>query len=213
MMVNQNSDPGCRRRRTVNTGGFLARSTVNGPGIRAVVWVQGCPLRCAGCFNQQFWSFCRAERIPIPELAARVFAVPGIDGVTFSGGEPFAQAGALAQLGTLIRDAGLSVVTFTGYSAEELFATERDSWRRLISVTDLLIAGPYVQELACADPLIASSNQRVIPLSGRIPADSGNRDRQTAPVEFSISPDGTFTTTGFPDRQLAGVIASLGQEE
>lgn len=199
--------------KTINTGGFLARSTVNGPGIRAVVWVQGCPIRCAGCFNPQFWSFCRAERLPVPELAARVLVVPGIDGVTFSGGEPFAQAAGLAQLGKLIRDAGLSVVTFTGYSAEELFASRCESWRRLISVTDLLIAGPYVQELACTDPLIASSNQRVISLSGRIPAGSGSRDRQTAPVEFSISPDGTLTTTGFPDRTLAGVIASLGQEE
>lgn len=212
MMVNQNRDPGCRRPRAINTGGFLARSTVNGPGIRAVIWVQGCPIHCAGCFNPQFWSFRRAERIPVPALADRIFAIEGIDGVTFSGGEPFAQAGALAQLGTLIRDAGLSVVTFTGYSADEVLTTTRDSWRRLMDVTDLLVAGPYARELSCVDPLIASSNQRVIPVSGRIPA-HGEPDNLTAPVEFSISPDGTLTTTGFPDPGLAGVIASIGQEE
>ncbi len=184
--------------------------------VRASGRSSGCrdvPSAAPGVSINNSGLFVRAERIPVPELAARVLAVPGIDGVTFSGGEPFAQAGALAEVGTLIRDAGLSVVTFTGYSAEELFASRRDSWRRLIGVTDLLIAGPYVQELACADPLIASSNQQVIPLSGRIPADSGNRDRTTAEVEFSISPDGTLTTTGFPDRTLASVIASIGQEE
>ena len=185
----------------------MVRASGRSSGCRDVPSaVPGVSINNSGLFGEQ-------SGYPVPDLAARILAVPGIDGVTFSGGEPFAQAGALADWEPSSGTPGLSVVTFTGYSAEELFASRRESWRRLIRVTDLLIAGPYMQELACADPLIASSNQQVIPLSGRIPADSGNRDRTTAEVEFSISPDGTLTTTGFPDRTLASVIASLGQEE
>ena len=79
--------------------GFLARSEVNGPGIRAVVWVQGCPFRCEGCFNERFLPFSPAQQVSVSELAGTILSLPGIDGVTFSGGEPFAQAGPLAELG------------------------------------------------------------------------------------------------------------------
>ena len=101
-MVNDYNDPGCRPMSVLNLAGFLARSGVNGPGIRAVVWVQGCPFRCKGCFNERFQPFSPATGIPVDTLAGTILALPGIDGVTFSGGEPFAQAGPLAELALML---------------------------------------------------------------------------------------------------------------
>jgi len=98
-MMHHIKDPGCRLKKTVNLAGFIARSTVNGPGTRAVVWVQGCPIRCEGCFNTDFWSFTPKIQVPVDQLAEKIGALENIDGVTFSGGEPFAQAENLAGLG------------------------------------------------------------------------------------------------------------------
>jgi len=208
MMVLQISNPGCRNRSVLNLAGFLARSAINGPGIRAVVWVQGCPIRCRGCFNRSFWSFSSSTRISSDELAARILATKGIDGVTFSGGEPFAQAEALASVGERVRDTGLTVVTYTGYTYEHLTSRGDPAWDRLLAVTDLLIAGPYCKTLACSDPYIGSSNQKVISLTGNIRPESAHGPAPRETIEFSITSDGIVTTTGFPREQMVRQIAA-----
>lgn len=197
-MVHQTSDHGCRRKSVLNLAGFLARSAANGPGIRAVVWVQGCPIRCRECFNPAFWSFSPATVVSADELAGRILATKGIDGVTFSGGEPFFQAEALAEIGERVRDVGWTVVTYSGYTYDQLTTGTDPAWKQLISVTDLLIAGPYIGELACHDPFIGSSNQQLIPLTGRICVDPPHGQAHGGIVEYSIDPEGSVTTTGFP---------------
>jgi anaerobic ribonucleoside-triphosphate reductase activating protein len=209
MMVKQKNDPGCRPMSILNLAGFLAKSEVNGPGNRAVLWVQGCPIHCAGCFNVPFQSFSPAILVPVSGCAGRILALPGIDGVTFSGGEPFAQAGPLAELGELLRSAGLSIVTYTGYTVEQLAAGTDPAWPALLAVTDLLIAGPFVAALAVPDPLKGSSNQQVIALGTRIGYPSGTTAPQQtcSRTEFTIAPDGTVTTTGFPAPGLPDQLA------
>jgi len=208
MMVQQISDHGCRRMSVLNLAGFLARSAANGPGIRAVIWVQGCPHRCRGCFNPASWSFSSATTIATGDLAARILATGGIDGVTFSGGEPFAQAEALASVGEEVRDAGLTVLTYTGYTYGQLLAGRDPAWKHLLDVTDLLIAGPYIGSLACSDPYIGSSNQQVIPLTGHINPELPRGHAPGETIEFSIAPDGIVTTTGFPREILLQQIAA-----
>jgi anaerobic ribonucleoside-triphosphate reductase activating protein len=200
MMVIPNNDPGCRPMSVLNLAGFLARSAVNGPGIRAVVWVQGCPFRCEGCFNETFQPFSPAMQVTVSELAKTILSLPGIDGVTFSGGEPFAQAGPLALLGELLRTAGLSMVTYTGYTADQLARGDDPAWPALLAATDLLIAGPYIAALSRPDPLKGSANQQVIPLGTRLVSPTRTRayDTSSGRTEFTITPDGTITTTGFP---------------
>ncbi|OPX61954.1 MULTISPECIES: 4Fe-4S single cluster domain-containing protein [unclassified Methanoregula] len=210
MMVTEYNDPGYRPMSMLNLAGFLSRSAVNGPGIRAVVWVQGCPFRCEGCFNGQFQSFSPATLVDPDDLARAILSIPGIDGVTFSGGEPFAQAGPLAELGERLRRAGLSVITYSGYTTEQLAEGNDPTWPALLAVTDLLITGPYVAGLAAPDPLKGSANQQVIALGTRIPvprkaacpAGAGSR------MEFTIAPDGTVTTTGFPTPALVTEFSS-----
>jgi anaerobic ribonucleoside-triphosphate reductase activating protein len=199
-MVKPNNDPGCRPMSMINLAGFLARSEVNGPGTRAVIWVQGCPLRCAGCFNPQFQPFSPATITTVDSLARRILAIPGIDGVTFSGGEPFAQAGPLAVLGEQLRDNGLSIVTYSGYSAEQLADGNNPEWPALLAVTDLLIAGPFVAGMTRPDRLKGSTNQQSIPIGTKLtytgtPGELKPSQRRT---EFTITPDGTITSSGFP---------------
>lgn len=209
-MVTEYNETGYRPADMLNLAGFLARSIVNGPGIRAVVWVQGCPFRCRGCFNTPFQPFSPATLVDVEEFAGRILCIPGIDGVTFSGGEPFAQAGPLALLGQRLRRAGLSVITYSGYTAEQLAEGNDPSWPALLAASDLLITGPYIAEQAVPDPLKGSANQQVIAFGARIPAcvRTPLQRRTRNRTEFTISPDGTITTTGFPSPALVARFAS-----
>lgn len=209
-MVHNYNDPGCRHMSVLNLAGFLARSAVNGPGTRAVVWVQGCPLQCEGCFNEQFQSFSPMHMVGTSDLADKILSIPDIDGVTFSGGEPFAQAGPLTELGQNLRDAGLTIVTYSGYTCEELATGSDPSWPSLLAVTDLLIAGPYRADLACPHPLTGSSNQQVIPIGTSLwfPPDSNQPGCIGSRMEFTITDNGTITTSGFPRTGLREQLAS-----
>jgi anaerobic ribonucleoside-triphosphate reductase activating protein len=208
MMVPHTSDHGCRRKSGLNLAGFLAKSAVNGPGIRAVIWVQGCPIHCKGCFNPAFWSFSPAMVVSMDEIARRIRALRDIDGVTFSGGEPFAQADALAAVGERIREMGHTVVTYTGYTYEHLLSGRDPAWNRLLGVTDLLIAGPYIRALSCSSPFVGSSNQQLIYLTEKIPRDPRRQYTEGEVIEFSIDASGTTTITGFPGEHGATRIAS-----
>ncbi|MDO9550136.1 MAG: 4Fe-4S single cluster domain-containing protein [Methanoregula sp.] len=207
MKVQDTNDHGCRRKSTINLAGFLARSSANGPGIRSVVWVQGCPLHCEGCFNPQFLPFTPAQQVTPSALADIIFAQEPIDGVTFTGGEPFAQADALGELGEMLQQRGHSLVTFTGFSADLLLGSTRPSWKRLLAVTDLLITGPYIPSLECETPLIGSSNQKIIPLTGAITLPASYTPVSGHVTEFTIYADGTLTATGFPETRFVNELA------
>jgi anaerobic ribonucleoside-triphosphate reductase activating protein len=104
----------------LNIMGYVDESEVNGPGCRAVVWVQGCKRECPGCFNPASWSFEINQLIAVDELAAKIASHPRNQGVTFSGGEPFWQAPALAQLARQLKAVGLNVMSFSGFTLEQL---------------------------------------------------------------------------------------------
>ena len=143
---------------------FLPDTVAEGPGRRAALWVQGCSIRCPGCFNPHSWPAAGGELIPWPVLADRVLAATAaneIEGLTLLGGEPFDQAGPLAALAEVVRAAGLSVMTFTGHVLEDLRAAGREDWDRLLAATDLLVDGPYLAERPeRTRPWIGSDNQR-----------------------------------------------------
>jgi anaerobic ribonucleoside-triphosphate reductase activating protein len=211
MMVHEYNDPGCRPKSVLNLAGFLARSEVNGPGTRAVVWVQGCPIRCRGCFNSASWPFSPVHLVPADELANRILAIKGIAGVTFSGGEPFAQAGPLACVAVRVREGGLTVVTYSGYTHEQIVTSDDRDWKRLLAATDILIAGPYIAEQNCTEPFIGSSNQQVITLTDREVFFPSHKPASPGMVEFTITPDGMVTTTGFPQEPMVRKIATRCQ--
>jgi anaerobic ribonucleoside-triphosphate reductase activating protein len=184
----------------INCAGLQHYSTVNGPGLRSVIWTQGCPIRCCGCFNKELWNFYPEKIIEPGDLADEILGTAGIEGITFSGGEPFCQAGPLAECAQILREHGLNVVTFSGYSYDVLRGKGRVSWDALLGVTDLLIAGPYIEDLHCTDPLRSSENQELVHLSGLLTGRERECWHGGSAVEYTVHPGGEITVTGFPGR-------------
>ncbi|WP_040588293.1 4Fe-4S single cluster domain-containing protein [Alkalispirochaeta alkalica] len=181
---------------------FLPRSTVNGPGVRSVLWLQGCERSCPGCFNPEALPVRGGREVSVAAVLEWLPA-EGIEGVTFSGGEPFLQAAPLALLGREIRARGLSVLVYTGYLLEEIKESEKDCWIDLLSTTDVLIDGPYLKDIPPNHRWAGSGNQRVHFLGDGIDREgSGIAEEpssQGGEVEFSIDSEGLVTVTGFPE--------------
>jgi len=211
-MAQNIGNPRCRKTGELPLAGFIERSAVNGPGIRAVVWVQGCPIRCQDCFNPGFLPFSSPNRVSVRDLADRILAIEHIEGVTFSGGEPFAHSGPLADLAELLRPGGLSVATFTGFTYSYLLKKNRRSWTRLLRATDILIAGPYRPSSGGSPCVFGSKNKQILFLEDGNPIQStGNYDPGTM-VEFFINPDGMMRVTGVPGSNVMRELSGLQGE-
>jgi anaerobic ribonucleoside-triphosphate reductase activating protein len=180
----------------LNVAAYLPRSHANGPGLRSVLWVQGCALRCPGCFNPDFLPFDGGKEHTPAEVAAWMLAEPDTEGVSFSGGEPFAQGAALAIVAETARNAGKGVLIFTGQTRARLGASADPGVARLLAAADLLVAGPYQRNRPPPEPhaLIASANQELVFLTDRYRGVPLGRRRS----EFRIGADGAVTVTGFP---------------
>lgn len=148
--------------------GIVEESIVDGPGLRYVLFTQGCPHHCKGCHNPQTHSFEGGFPFTAEAALAQIRENPLLAGVTFSGGEPFAQAEALCAVAEGVRALGKNVVAYTGYTYEQLLA-RTDIWtRRLLEMVDLLIDGPYVEELRDLElQFRGSSNQRLLDREAR----------------------------------------------
>ncbi|NES03669.1 MAG: radical SAM protein [Okeania sp. SIO2F4] len=181
----------------LNIMGYIDESEVNGPGCRAVVWVQGCKRGCSGCFNPDSWSFDINQLISIEELANKILNNSRNTGVTFSGGEPFLQASALAELAKILKYRGLNVMSFSGFTLRELQSKNAPvGAKELLSHLDILIDGPFVETLAIHSPnsLVSSSNQRVRVFN---PALKNQLNWASDRVEIHVLKDGSRIFTGY----------------
>ena len=178
-------------------GRFLAQTRVEGPGERACLWVQGCPIRCAGCAVPWTWPEEGGELVEVADLARRILDGPPVEGVTFAGGEPFAQAAGLAELAATLRAAGLSVVTYSGYTVEKLRRARRADWDALLAATDLLIDGPFVAgRVEGAAGLAGSANQRLHFLTPRYAHLRDELQRDPQRIEVRLGADGGLVVNG-----------------
>ncbi|MCL2409556.1 MAG: anaerobic ribonucleoside-triphosphate reductase activating protein [Oscillospiraceae bacterium] len=136
-------------------------SIVDGPGLRFVVFTQGCEFCCEGCHNQETWDVDGGVDMPVGEIIAQMLGNPLTDGLTMSGGEPFLQAVDCAKIAKTARENGLNVWVYTGYTFEELMA--EPGFRELLCLTDVLIDGPFrLAERSLNIKWRGSQNQRVI---------------------------------------------------
>lgn len=144
--------------------GTVNDSIVDGPGIRFTIFTQGCPHHCEGCHNPQTHDFNGGEIVEADEIIEKIKKNPLLDGVTFSGGEPFCQAETLADIGKEIKSLGLNVITYTGYTFDEIYENrDKNHWNELLSVTDFLIDGKFIlQQKDWNLKFRGSSNQRYI---------------------------------------------------
>lgn len=180
---------------TLNVARWIARSRVNGPGERFVLWLQGCALRCAGCWNPDTWS--HAPRVRVQPSALLAHLHDDLEGITLSGGEPFEQADALLPLLDAARSRGLSVMAYTGHELDELTSVAAQAMLRRC---DVLVTGRYLQAQRSETlPWRGSTNQQVRFLTTRYgPADVPRE----VEAEVHIAPDGAVEITGFPDDAL-----------
>jgi len=147
--------------------GIITESVVDGPGVRFVVFAQGCPHRCPECHNPETWDKDGGYDITVRELIKQIRKAP-VKGVTLSGGEPFEQAAEMAELARRVHALGLDVVTYTGYVYETLLGLSetRPEINELLSETDILIDGPFIRELKDIGLRFrGSSNQRIIDMN------------------------------------------------
>lgn len=145
--------------------GIVRESIVDGPGMRFVVFVQGCPHHCQGCHNPQSHPFEGGSLQSVGRLLEEISRDPLIHGVTFSGGEPFCQPGALAVLGRRVKERGLHLMVYTGYLFEELLEMGREQPEilELLQQCDVLVDGPFVlSRRSLTLHFRGSSNQRIL---------------------------------------------------
>ena len=182
----------------LNVAHLLLRSRANGPELRAVIWVQGCPILCPGCHNQEMLPFERRFLVRPEELIDKiVIASSAIEGITLTGGEPFAQPQAAALLLKTAKTKGLTTMVYSGYSYRHLLESDEAAYREMLSSTDILVAGPFIQSLWGKFRWKGSANQRVLFLSNAYSPqeiESGN----TIDEEVHIDGRGQSVKTGFP---------------
>ncbi|MBP2644841.1 MAG: NrdG: anaerobic ribonucleoside-triphosphate reductase activating protein [Firmicutes bacterium] len=149
----------------IRIAGTVKESVVDGPGIRYVIFTQGCPHRCSGCHNPKTHDPAEGLVTTTGELYAEIAAAKLIRGVTFSGGEPFIQPEPLAALAAKIKELGLNLVTYSGYTFEELLVMAEDNpaIHTLLRHTDLLVDGPFkAEQRDIGLAFRGSRNQRLI---------------------------------------------------
>lgn len=146
---------------TLRVAGIIEESIVDGPGLRFVLFLQGCRMHCKGCQNPQTWDFEGGTPVSAQEILARMQGDPLVHGITFSGGEPFEQAEALAPLAAELKRRGYHLMAFSGYTFEQLL--QKDGCRELLSLLDLLVDGPFVEEQKSLELRFRGSrNQRIL---------------------------------------------------
>lgn len=202
---------------------FQTHSYVAGPGRRCVLWVSGCHRRCPGCFQSHFFSFQAGESSTIDELAERIIAVEGIEGLTISGGEPFEQSEALSKLCEQVhKQSNLSILAYTGYTVEALQMRGRND-QALLQNLDWLIDGEYRHSLSGPYLWRGSANQRLIRLDTEVspifltPTSSGEAESVQIVLENNQIVVGGFPSSSMEDEfreSLAsrGIVLSRAQK-
>lgn len=183
----------------------MARSRANGPGCRWVLWVQGCSLRCPGCFNPQTHPSGAGRRAGVDDLFGQAAALGGdIEGVTITGGEPLEQcAGLLPLLQRIRRETPLSVLVFTGFTWEELQGRPAfpPGFRpEILSYIDLLLAGRFTAQPVSSPGPPGLEHKSCHFLSSRY---TGQDLAALAPAEAFIRPDGAILYSGLQPPRAA----------
>ena len=154
----------------LDLSGIVSDSIVDGPGIRTTIFSQGCPHQCPGCHNPETWAFGCGTDLSEETIVDIVRSNPLCRGVTFSGGEPFAQPEGFAKLAGLLKGKGYEVASYTGYTFEELLSGSEEQ-RQLLAQLDILIDGPFLMAQRSLEVAFRGSrNQRVLDVKASLAA-------------------------------------------
>lgn len=179
---------------TLQVHSIIPESYSNGPGLRGVLWTQGCRFGCPGCFNPETHAPHLGSTMDVSAAAEKLLASPRIEGVTISGGEPLEQLPALLELLRLVkRSHARSVLLFTGFDRAEIQRLPGSQQRSLSELCDVMIVGRYQRSRRLARGLIGSTNKKFIFNTTRYAAE----DLAEVPeAEVYLEPDGRVLLTG-----------------
>jgi anaerobic ribonucleoside-triphosphate reductase activating protein len=203
--------------REISVAATRERSMREGPGIRYVIWVQGCSLKCKGCFNPHFWSQHGGSIKDVDSLLQDVITArikfPEIEGVTFLGGEPFEQAESLTELSKKLHKQNFSIMVFSGYTLAELKdhqSSEYESRLNFLTSIDLLVDGRYQQDNVDTDrPWVGSKNQEFHFLTERYSEETLFKSVRDG-LEITVLKSGEVQINGWAtDSQLENLLEKL----
>ena len=178
----------------IETGNY-----VNGTGKRLVIWVQGCHFHCKNCGNPDTWSFVEKNLYSVQDLFNIIINESLLDGITFSGGEPFLQAKELAELAKEIKThTNLTIQSFTGFELDEI--TE-SSQKELLQYIDTLIYGRF-------DSTKPQNNQKI----WHNPNGNDNWQFNNSDIEIDLDINGYASLSGFPNSDFIKMIKDIQNE-
>jgi len=192
-------------------GGIETGGLAEGPGPRTVIWFQGCPIRCPGCYNPHLWPFDGGQEMTLAQILAEVKEgrARGDVGVSLVGGEPLAQPEGCAELCVALHESGVHVIVFTGLTYQDIVSLVEaiPAYEVILDNANVLVDGPFIRDEY--DARIAyrgSRNQRAIDLRatqarGHIVTLSREWDRQQT---ITIQPGGSLVTSAFLAQVFAG---------
>ncbi len=172
----------------------------DGPGKRFEIWVQGCPIRCRGCWNSELWPFEPKHIVSVDKLAEYILQYSDIvDGITVSGGEPLYQAKALEKLINILREkSDLTVMVYTGYYKDQI---PDEHGKNIFEMADVVVSGPYVESERDLSLLWRGSrNQKIVFHNERYRKIYEEEGEKNA-MEIHIN-DEKVEIVGFPDDSI-----------
>lgn len=175
----------------IQIGHILQSSEIYGPGIRSVLWVQGCTLACEGCWNTQYWAANGGLTTTTKEILKQWKATQGLEGITLLGGEPLQQPEAVFHLIQGAKDLGLSVFLYTGYKPEEFTSIMQSCF----NMSDIVVTGRYVHSLRNTNLRWRGSINQVVHFP--TPRYQALRLEEQHEVEVHLSSEGELSVYGY----------------
>lgn len=177
---------------------IIKQTRANGPDVRLGIWIQGCSRNCPGCINPETHDISGGYELKPTEILSIILENENeIDGVSISGGEPLDQSEELRELLHLIKSkTNLSVIMWTGYTRTEI--EEKLLFEELSKLVDLIVVGPYIEELHEPKGLTGSSNQEYIFFTKKYT----EQDLLDIPSAEIIIVDGEMQITGINTEQV-----------
>ena len=180
---------------------IVSKSSIYGPGIRTVIWFQGCSIRCPGCWNKEMWSFDGGVEMSSNEIIDIALS-EGSEGITLLGGEPLDQAQYVEDLVIKAKRKGLTVMLYTGYEGDELHGLALKAFNE----SDIVVYGRYQEEERNTRLLWrGSENQKVKIQSDRYFEYHSKISEEAGEfIEIHVHDDGTMHMLGYPDESMRG---------
>ena len=187
----------------LRVGHISEHSTIYGPGLRFVIWTQGCTLACEGCWNKQYWPHRGGTNFSVQDLVNRISKTPSIEGITLLGGEPLQQPWPIFKLISEVKKMGKTVFLYTGYNVEEF----DDLMQACFDICDIVVTGRFEQGLRNTNLRWRGSENQKIHFPTRHYNLGSLEDRNE--IEFVINDNGTLEMYGYPSEEISSWIENV----